>query len=82
MLRSEIIEKLKEALTLVTGETECGNFTEESRLVEDLGLNSIGLLYIVVALEELFSITFEDVGVSDFITVKDVANYIDKKVNS
>ncbi len=82
MSRSEILEKLKEALSMVTGERITPNVSEDSRLIEDVGLNSIGLLYIVVAVEELFSIRFEDVGVSDFVTVKDVVDYIDKKVNA
>ena len=55
---------------------------EASSLVTDLGLNSVGILYIVIAIEEEFSIEFENVGFSDFKTVGDVVDYIEEKVNA
>ncbi len=82
MSRSEIIEKLKEVLAMVTGEEAGESITEDARLIEDIGLNSIGLLYIVVGVEEIFSIRFENVGVGDFVTVGDVVNYIESKTQA
>ncbi len=80
MSRSEILEKLKETLELVLGNTDGLIISERSVLVDDLGLNSIGMLYIVVGVEETFNIRFTDVGVNDFITVKDVIDYIEIKL--
>lgn len=54
---------------------------ENSSLVTDLGLNSVGVLYVVIAIEEFFSIQFDDVGFGDFSTVGSVIDYIEKKVN-
>ena len=82
MTREEIKEKLKEVLKMAMGETadtliKC---SEEDRLNEDLGLNSVGILYVVVAIEEFFDIQFQGVGFGDFKTVKDVAEFIERKV--
>lgn len=81
MTRSEIIEKLKDVFKMAAGshydETK---YSEESNLVTDLGLNSVGILYIVIAIEEFFGIQFDDVGFSDFQNVGDVIDYIEKKV--
>ena len=83
MNRNEIIEKLKDVFTMAMGEAGQGleNYSENSNLVTDLGLNSVGILYVVIAIEEFFGIRFDDVGFGDFATVKDVIDYIEKKVN-
>ena len=80
MAREEIKEKLKEVLKMAMGETsdmliKC---SEEDRLNEDLGLNSVGILYVVVAIEEFFDIQFQGVDFGDFKTVKDVIDYIEQ----
>ena len=83
MTRTEIIEKLQDVLKMAMGPTAdeiLASSTENSNLVTDLGLNSVGILYVVIAIEEFFSIQFDDVGFNDFKTVKDVIDYIEKKV--
>ncbi len=82
MQRSEIVEKLKDVLQMALGDKANGvleNCTENSNLVTDLGLNSIGILYLVIAIEEFFAIQFDDVSFSDFQTVGDVVSYIEQK---
>ncbi|MBQ8394106.1 MAG: hypothetical protein IJX49_00850 [Clostridia bacterium] len=83
MSRSEIIEKLKEVIKMATGSDDSAlvEINENSSLVTDLGLNSVGVLYVVIAIEEFFSIQFDDVGFGDFSTVGSVIDYIEKKVN-
>ena len=83
MSRSEIIEKLKEVIKMATGSDDSTlvEVNENSSLVTDLGLNSVGVLYVVIAIEEFFSIQFDDVGFGDFSTVGSVIDYIEKKVN-
>ena len=83
MSRSEIIEKLKEVIKMATGSDDSAlvEVNENSSLVTDLGLNSFGVLYVVIAIEEFFSIQFDDVGFGDFSTVGSVIDYIEKKVN-
>ena len=84
MSRSEIIEKLKEVIKMATGSDDSTlvEINENSSLVTDLGLNSVGVLYVVIAIEEFFSIQFDDVGFGDFSTVGSVIDYIEKKVNA
>ncbi len=55
--------------------------TEHSTLAVDLALSSIGVLYIVLAVEETFSIRFDGVGVGDFATIGDVIDYIEGKLS-
>ena len=80
MKRTEIAEKLKDIITfaLPNKKEVLENCTEDSNLVTDIGLNSVGLLYVVIALEEIFQISFQDVSFGDFKTVKDVIDYIEK----
>lgn len=77
MTRDLIIEKLKNIYSLVSGNSDVSGFTEESDLRTGLGLNSIGMLYMIIAIEEDFSIRFENIAMGDFKTVADVINYIE-----
>lgn len=83
MSRSEIIEKLKEVIKMATGADDASleKVQERSLLTTDLGLNSVGVLYVVIAIEEFFSIQFDNVGFGDFSTVGSVIDYIQNKVN-
>jgi acyl carrier protein len=82
MTRSEIFEKLKEVLKdSIDNDVNFDTITEDTRLIEDLGLNSVGIIFVVVSIEEAFNITFSDVGFNDFQNVKSVVDYIEKKVN-
>lgn len=84
MSRSETFEKLKEIMAVALGGSSesVAHCTEDSDLITDLGLNSVGILYVVIAIEEFFSIRFDDVGFHDFQTVKQVIDYIEKKTSS
>lgn len=83
MTRNEIIEKLKDVMVMATGDEHVlDHCTENSTLTTDLGLNSVGILYIVIAIEEFFNVQFDDVGFGDFKTVGDVIDYIENKVNA
>ena len=82
MTRSEIFEELKSILLAEDDRNaamlaEC---TEDTRLIDDLGLNSIGILYLVISIEETFGIRFENAGVNTFQTVGQVIDYIAGKL--
>ena len=83
MTRTEIIEKLKAIILQATGNEpeSLDNCSEASNLTTDLGMNSIALLFVVIAIEETFDICFDEDAVSDFKTVGDVVNYIEAEVN-
>ena len=80
MQRSEIAEKLLDVMKMSVPDFDEKGITEESDLTLDLGLSSVGVLYIVIAIEEFFNIRFDDVGFGDFKTVGDVISYIEEKV--
>lgn len=77
LTNEQIIEKLIELFNNVfEGDIDVSQITEDASLVEDLGMNSIALLYMAMAVEEEFSIRFtnEDFGV--LRTVNDVVTKI------
>ena len=51
----------------------------ESKIVSDLGVSSVGMIYLMVAIEEQFGIDMSDVTFNTFETVGDVVNYIKNK---
>ena len=79
--RNEIKEKLTEIMQMVLRDQmpDVSAMDESSNLVKDLGLNSVGVLYVVIAIEEFFGIEFENVGFGDFATVGDVVDYIEQQ---
>lgn len=78
MSRNEIKEKLVEVMLMAMGDTDAIQAcTEKSYLSADLGLNSVGILYTVIAIEEFFGISFDNANFADFKTVGDVIDYIE-----
>ena len=81
MDRKQVFDKLKEILAFSFSDSSeiLENCSESSNLITDLGLNSVGMLFMVISIEETFSIRFENVNLADFVTVKDVIDYIEEK---
>ncbi len=63
------------------GEIDANAITPEADLREDLGINSIGILYMALAIEEAFEIKFVNEDFAGILTVQDVVNVIEKKVS-
>lgn len=83
MNREEIIEKLKEIAEMTVQDPAIlAKMDEDADLNTDLGLSSVGILYIAIAIEEMFNIRMDDVSFGDFKTVRDVADYIEKKLHA
>lgn len=82
MTKTEIMEKLRDIFKLAVSDPQINpeNITLECNLTTDLGMTSMGLLYLVIAVEESFNIRFDDVGLADFATVSDVVDYIEGKL--
>ena len=61
MLRSEIFNGLKDILVMMdeSKKDKIDSIKESDRLFEDLGLTSISLLYLMIAIEESFEIEFD-----------------------
>ena len=80
MTRTEIFQKLKELIKMANTSTPevLDNCSEESDLRGDLGLTSIGVLYLAISIENEFELEFNDASFDDFATVKDVVDYIEQ----
>jgi acyl carrier protein len=74
-------ERLKNVCAAVfEGEIDISAITPDSSLRDDIGINSIGILYMALAIEEEFGIKFTNDDFVDISTVSDVVAIIDKKV--
>jgi acyl carrier protein len=73
---NEILERLAKLFESVfENEVDISSLSTELRLIEDLGMNSIGLLYMAMAVEEEFGVRFTN---DDFLTLKTVGDVINK----
>lgn len=80
--RAEIFEKLKEILLFADDKNrdKIETCTESTKLVTELGFNSVSVLYLVIAIEETFAIVFDNATINDFETVGDVITYIEDRL--
>ena len=73
----EIFEKLTNIFNIVINRNiDVSKINMESKIVEDLGINSIGLIYLAVAIEEEFGVDMANASLESFKTIKDVIDYI------
>ena len=61
------------------GDVDTSVVTPEASLLDDIGINSIGMLYMAMALEEEFGIKFENEDFAAIRTVGDVIACIGRK---
>lgn len=81
MTNNEIMEQLKKIFTTVIDDNKnFDNITEETNIINDLGVNSVGLIYLLMAIEESFSIDMSDVTFKTFTKIGDVIEYIKKAI--
>ncbi len=80
MTELEILEELKKIFVLVVNRgADVDKVTLDAKIVSDLGVSSVGLIYLMVAIEEQFEIDMSDATFDSFETVSDVVNYIKRK---
>jgi len=74
------MERLREIIERIFGnDIDTNKFGPESRLKEDIGMNSISMLYVAIAIEEEFGIELTNSDLGSLITVQDVLDRIGKK---
>lgn len=74
------LDRLKDLLvTVFDGDISTDDISEDSVLTEDIGLNSIGMLYMALAIEEEFGIRLQNEDFAGFRTVADVIEKIESK---
>ena len=71
-------EKLKEILVSLVPDIDISTVTRDTRLIEDLGFDSLLMMTMSMELEEALGFRFEEHVV--FVTVGDVINYLDTVV--
>ena len=59
---------------------DASTINEETNIVEDLGADSLEIVDMLMALEENFGITVSDEEALTLKTVKDVAEFIERKI--
>lgn len=72
-----MIEKLREILVKMFPETENIEIIEETRLREDIGLDSLATMMMAMEIEDAFGIEFAEF--KPFKTVGEVLDYIKEK---
>lgn len=73
-------ERLVSVFTAVfEDEINTDTITPEANIFEDIGINSVGMLYMALALEEEFSVKFTNDDFRSITTVQDVIECIEGK---
>ncbi|MBQ3213814.1 MAG: acyl carrier protein [Clostridia bacterium] len=75
------IDKVKEMLANQLN-IEVNKINENSKIVEDLGADSLDMIEMLMALEEEFNISVPDDKAEGLKTVGDIANFIDETVGA
>lgn len=71
-----MLERIQEIIRGFTGNSAM-QIDCEARLYTDLGLKSLDLINIVGIMEDTFDIEIPDEAIRNFVTVKDVLDYLE-----
>lgn len=71
-----MLERLKKIIKENMPDADISNVSESTKLLEDLGIDSIGMMMLSMSMEDEFGVNFEDAV--HFDTVKDVLDYLEK----
>ena len=74
MKREQIFNELKEILKLIKPSADFSTINEDSQLVRDVGLDSLTILLLSLAIENKFGFKFE--GNPKFTTVGEVIDFV------
>ncbi|NLB48871.1 MAG: acyl carrier protein [Erysipelotrichia bacterium] len=69
-----MIARLKKIIRDVDPDLNLENVTLETRLIDDLHFDSLGIMMFAMAIEDEFNVTFDEP--MNFITVNDVITYL------
>lgn len=73
-----MLQKLKVVLSRALPDMDMSSVTEETRLMEDLGFDSLALMMMAMELEDAFGFKFTEFV--KFETVGDVCRYLEGKI--
>ena len=74
------LERLRAIMERIFGnDIDTSKFGPEARLKEDIGMNSISMLYIAIAIEQEYGVEFNNDDLTSLVTVQDVLDRVGKK---
>ena len=79
MTKEEILDGLKEVIGAVKPKLDMSGVTMESALLADLGIDSLSMMLMSLAIENKFNFQFSTQA--PFRTVGEVVDYIDGAIN-
>ena len=72
-----MLEKLKELMKGVNPDVNLDNVTLDTKLIDDLHFDSLGIMMFAMAIEDEFGISFDEP--MNFVTAKDVIEFIESQ---
>ena len=76
----DALERLKKLLAEVyDGEIDTDSITEDTRVVEDIGMKSIAMLYMAMAIEGEFNVSLTNEDLPKMQTVGDIMKLIEER---
>ena len=57
------------------------DISPEDRLIEDLGIDSLGMIALIQAVEQAFAIEIADEDTEGIVIVQDLVNYLVRRLN-
>lgn len=73
-----MLEKLKEILGKVLPDVDMSTVTEDTKLIEDLGFDSLAMMMMAMELEDAFKFKFAEFV--KFESVGDVCGYLESRI--
>lgn len=73
-----MLEKLKEVLGKVLPDMDISSVTVETKLIDDLGFDSLAMMMMAMELEDAFGFKFREFV--KFETVGDVCSYLESRI--
>jgi acyl carrier protein len=73
-----MLEKLKEILSKVLPDVDMTSVTSETRLIDDLGFDSLAIMMMSMEIEDAFNFKFTEFV--KFETVGDVCGYLESRI--
>lgn len=71
-MKERLLKLIKENMP----DCDLSNVNDNSKLMDDLGLDSVGLMMLSMSIEDEFGVTFDEPVY--FVTVKDVLDWLEK----
>ncbi len=75
------LDKLFIELVLPYIDREAKEITDETKIAEELGLDSLDYVDLIMELEERLNINFDDADITEFVTVGDLKARVKEKMS-